>query len=413
MAIKRIRISNFKSFERLDIELGKFNVLIGANASGKSNFIQIFKFLRDITNLGLDNAISMQGGIEYLVRIGSSRDFSLEVVFELEQRFLLTETREDLIGVKIYELSYKLAMKPEDKGQELGISEDKLIYKCEFIRLERQENTLEEKENLGLGEITISNDSGKIKVNLNPPELVPIKGDDFFPPFFKERELPAKTLLLETPFFFLPTLGWIFSDISIYDFDPKLPKKAASIGGKAELEEDGSNLALVLKNVIEDKEKKRKFSNLIKDLLPFVADVSIAKLADKSLLFKLRENYFENKYLPAFLLSDGTINITAMIIALYFEEKSLTIIEEPERNIHPYLISKVTDMMKDASQKKQVIVTTHNPEVVKYADLENIFLVSRNEEGFSTISKPSEREEIKIFLENEVGIDELYVQNML
>lgn len=39
MAIKKIRISNFKSFTDLEIEFGKFNVLIGANASGKSNFI--------------------------------------------------------------------------------------------------------------------------------------------------------------------------------------------------------------------------------------------------------------------------------------------------------------------------------------------------------------------------------------
>ncbi len=48
MAIKRIRVRNFKSFKDLEVELGKFNLLIGANASGKSNFIRIFEFLRDI-----------------------------------------------------------------------------------------------------------------------------------------------------------------------------------------------------------------------------------------------------------------------------------------------------------------------------------------------------------------------------
>ena len=59
MAIKRIKVSNFKSFKELDLELGNFNVVIGANASGKSNFVQIFKFIRDINDLGLDNAISL------------------------------------------------------------------------------------------------------------------------------------------------------------------------------------------------------------------------------------------------------------------------------------------------------------------------------------------------------------------
>ena len=45
MAIRRLKVSNFRSFNELDVELGDFNVLIGANASGKSNFIEIFRFL--------------------------------------------------------------------------------------------------------------------------------------------------------------------------------------------------------------------------------------------------------------------------------------------------------------------------------------------------------------------------------
>jgi predicted ATPase len=205
----------------------------------------------------------------------------------------------------------------------------------------------------------------------------------------------------------------IISDISIYDFDPKLPKKATPITGKAELEEDGSNLSIVLKNITENKEKRRKLFNLVKEILPFIGNLEVEKFADKSLLFKLQETYFRKEYLPASLISDGTINITALIVALYFEKKPLTIIEEPERNIHPYLISKVVNMMRDASQKKQIIVTTHNPEIVKYAGLDNILLVSRDKEGFSTISRPADKRELKTFLENEIGIEELYVQNLL
>lgn len=224
--------------------------------------------------------------------------------------------------------------------------------------------------------------------------------------------MPSNKLLLETPFFLFPVRE-ILSDIAIYDFDPKLPKKATPITGKAELEEDGSNLSIILKNILENKEKKRKLFNLVKDLLPFVKNLGVEKFADKSLLFKLQESYFNNQYLPASLISDGTINITALIIALYFERKPLIIIEEPERNIHPYLISKVVEMMKDASQKKQIVVTTHNTEIVKYAGLENILLVSRDENGFSRISRPEDKEEVKTFLRNDIGIEELYIQNLL
>ena len=130
-------------------------------------------------------------------------------------------------------------------------------------------------------------------------------------------------------------------------------------------------------------------------------------------MFKLRECYFRNEYLPASLISDGTINITALIIALYFERKPLVIIEEPERNIHPYLIAKLMEMIKDASRNKQIILTTHNPEIVKYTEIENLLLVSRDEYGFSRISRPIDREDVKTFLTNEVGIEELYVQNLL
>jgi len=418
MAIKKIKISNFKSFKDLEIKLDKFNVLIGANASGKSNFIQIFKFLRDITNYGLDNAISMQGGIEYLrnVNVGSSENFSLEVVFD--QKFVpaLKITGKGLIEIEPYETIYKFALKFKKRGQGFEIVEDKLTQKCVFFQRKNEKGTIPGKEKVGEGEIIYSVTNGEINVDLIPKELG-VKKENIVLSFLREKKLESKTLLIEHPLhIFYWDIFHLFSDsLSIYDFDPKLPKKGTPITGKAELEEDGSNLAIVLKNILENKDKKRKFSNLVKELLPFVDNLDVEKFADKSLLFKLREIYTKKHYLPSFLISDGTINITALIIALYFNKKplTLTIIEEPERNIHPYLISKVIGMMKDASQKKQIIVTTHNPEMVKHAEVENILLISRDKEGFSVISKPYEKEKVKKFLQNEPGIEELYVQNLL
>jgi len=64
-------------------------------------------------------------------------------------------------------------------------------------------------------------------------------------------------------------------------------------------------------------------------------------------------------------------------------------------------------MMKDVDD--QVIVTTHNPEMVKYADMDDILLVSRDENGFSTISRPGSKEDLRVFLDNDIGLDELYV----
>lgn len=415
MSLKRIGVTNFKSFEELEVELSKFNVLIGANASGKSNFVQIFQFLREIANFGLKNAVSMQGGVEYLrnINIGASENLSLKVVSDKEFKFLGIQTKEGLLGIKIFETTYEFALKFRRRGLGFEIAKDNLTQKCKFVRLERPKKKIEEKEEIGQGEIILSRANGKVKIDLHKPEQISIEEDDIYPPFLREDKLFPSTLLLENPFFFMPRLYRIFSDISIYDFDPKLPKKATPITGKAELEEDGNNLSIILKNITESREKRRKLFDFVKDLLPFIGNLDVEKFADKSLLFKLQEIYFANQYLPASLISDGTINITALIVALYFEEKLLTIIEEPERNIHPYLISKVVNMMKDASQKKQIIVTTHNPEIVKYAGTDNILLVSRDEKGFSTVSRPIDKKEVKTFLQNEIGIEELYIQNLL
>ena len=84
-----------------------------------------------------------------------------------------------------------------------------------------------------------------------------------------------------------------------------------------------------------------------------------------------KESYFKDRLIPATMVSDGTINVTALICALYFQDNPLAIVEEPERNIHPSLIAKIANMMKDASSQKQIIVTTHSTEMIRHVDIEN------------------------------------------
>jgi len=97
MPIKRIHIENFKSFSEIDVELSRFNVVIGSNAAGKSNFISIFKFLRDIAHHGLVNAIAMQGGSEYIrnATIGHARDLVVRISYTPHQKLDLIEYKKD------------------------------------------------------------------------------------------------------------------------------------------------------------------------------------------------------------------------------------------------------------------------------------------------------------------------------
>ena len=68
--------------------------------------------------------------------------------------------------------------------------------------------------------------------------------------------------------------------------------------------------------------------------------------------------------------------------------------------------------MNEISRKKQLIITTHNPELLKHVKLENIYFISRNKSGFSNITKPIDNEIVKPFIE-ELGIDEVFIDNYL
>lgn len=349
MAFEKIRASNFKSFDELEVELLPLNIIVGANAAGKSNFLEIFRFLSDVSEHGVENAVSLQGGMEYLanLRIGTSRPVSLELSTD-SQEFL-----EDLERWVPVDVKWRLA---------LEVSPDAPGFRVLASELSSRGNLIE----------SVARSVG--------------------------------------PNFFLQEFAY---KLSIFDLDPKLPKKAAPITGKADLEPDGSNLAIVLRNILQDEERRKHLTLLIRDLLPFIADLKVDRFADKSLLISAKESFAQESYLPASFLSDGTIHLTALILALYFDKSPVVIIEEPERNIHPHLISKVAAMLADASKKKQVIVTTHNPELVKHARLEDLLLVHRDADGFSQISRPVENEQLKVFLSNDLGVEDLYVQDLL
>ena len=116
--------------------------------------------------------------------------------------------------------------------------------------------------------------------------------------------------------------------------------------------------------------------------------------------------------IPSFFISDGTSNIISLIVSLYFNDSKYLFIEEPERNIHPSLLSKVVDMIGEASINKQIFVTTHSPEILKYMNLDDVLFISKDEEGFSKITKPVNNETIAPFIE-ELGIDKIFIDNYL
>ena len=200
--------------------------------------------------------------------------------------------------------------------------------------------------------------------------------------------------------------------IRIFDFDPKI-KRSSSMASTKMLEENGANLASILQSILRKKEDSKKLTLLLNEFLPFIETVSVENNPDKSFSYKIRECY-NNKDFYANFLSDGTVSILALIIALYFEALSnVIILEEPERNIHPKLLANLISSAEDIAKEKQVIITTHNPEFLKHANIDDVRLVSRDCSGKTKVSKPGDSTIVKEFMRNDLGLEELFLQGLL
>ena len=426
MPINKIAIRNFKSFKSAEVELGSLNVLLGANASGKSNFIRVLRFIKDVANHGLSDAIYLQGGAEYFrnlkTRHGSSSVISIDSDQELSFPAYPICDSDRKVNVEVAKTSYEFALRLGKTGSSCEVLRETLSLECKFV--ERSGDDSEKSSPIAEGRIRFTNRNGSRSVELSISKGKRLTRQDVLTGPTIDQVLPSQTLLLEAeprvdaelhPFRSLPTLitKVCFADLSIIDIDPRVCKERVLITGKGELEEDGRNLAVALRKILDQKEKRRKFLNIVRDVLPFIDDFGLLNYADKTILMKLKEKYKKDVFLPASFISDGTINIIALVIALYFEERGLVVIEEPERNVHPYLISKIVGLLKEASGEKQIIVTTHNPEVVRHADLGDLLLVSRSRSGFSRITRPAQSREVKAFLNENIGIGELHIQDLL
>ena len=430
MAIRRLKVSNFRSFNELDIELGDFNVLIGANASGKSNFVEVFRFLRDIRNHGLHNAIALQGGKSFVqnLRLGASRPLSIRIEDDQDVGFAVRRTdRSDAhVAVEVHGTTYGFSLDASAQNGRVHksgwhiLSDDIMRMFSAYSLVNVAKNRGEVKEKLGDGKLLAWWDDGILHIdsNVDPSikdpyldsvELIPFELDWF----------PSDLLLIESNMFPAllsgrpnPPFGTV-NELGIYRIDTRASQLAQPVRASASLTEGATNLAPILDRILSNQTHRKTLLNLVRFLLPFIDDIGVQNLTNDSLLPYVTETYTDQAELYAGLMSEGTIAAITLVVIFYFEERPLVILEDPDRGMHPKLMSRVVEMMKEVSKERQIIVTTHHPEMVRYAGVENLLLVSRDENGFSQITRPADKTMVKRFLENDIGIDELYVDDLL
>ncbi len=427
MRVTKLTLHNFKSFRDVTIPFRPFNVIIGGNASGKSNLVQAFQFLKDIADHGLENAVSLQGGAEFLRNMSVGPDEPVRISVEFEY------SEDDFCEVGIIRPSeHHLTVRKAKYTLELRFGTLDYIVLATNEKLQQRfqvqnrypdsyrEDTGEYVfETIGEGEICVSSENGTNNITT---DLSGIKNKSLTKEIHSLVHLSEirgafsrRTSLLEPPII----TQWTrypdskMSGLSIYDLDPRLPKMGTPRTGKADLEDDGSNLAVVVKDILQDKEKSRKFHNLIGELLPHVKGVSVEEFAFNSLMMSFRESYAPERDIPATFVSEGTIGMIAALVAFAFEGNDVTILEDIGRNVHPRLMSRLTGLMKDVSRRSQILATTNNPEVVRYAGLENLIALQRDKEGFSKVTLPAEANTVKMFLEQDLVVHDLYVNDFL
>ena len=409
--ISLIKVGNFKNFKKAQIELNKFNVIVGKNASGKSNLFQIFVFLKDIAQRGLANAIAYQGGSRFINNF-SSRSSKLEMEIHFSSEF-----PHELSGLHPYDpnskdtrkyldtkhMIYSFAVKLQKNG-DYKILKDTLEIRCSVRQRHHDDAELQ-------GRIIFSKKGAKIKPKYDfPPDAKSAswqKSD-----FFEYYPLTSKQLLMESRILVYIINGWreFLEGIELYNLDPAMLKKPSDGRAPLKLEYDGSNLAAVLYNIKNTPKLYEMFQEFVGDTLDFYKSFSAERNSDGMSIFNLDEK--NKKGIPPAFASDGTVNIFAIIICLFLQGNHLTIIEEPERNIHPGLLARMISYMEDASRINQIIMSTHDPRVLDHVKIDAISFVIRNEAGSSTVVKPENHKAVQQFSKY-MQMSEMMIQNML
>lgn len=378
LELKSITVQNFKSIGHCTLDLPELMVLVGKNAAGKSNIVNVFRFLRDIAQKGVKSALQQQGGFSFLLNsyADSHEALVLDSVVELPELRDFTLPDGTIISADSIKHSLKI--------------EETLFA-----------NTL-------INQILITNsslnDAIVVKIYNNTPAYSYMPEDP-------SDEDALKRISPLSPLFIGTDLLEYYRMIGIYDFIPKAIKLAVSMRGNATLDEDGGNINIILHEILGDEEKRRMFLNLLQYVLPHIASVEIDAPREGLGIPTIIETYDESFRLPSEFFSDGTASVIAIIAALFFQNSPIVVIEEPERYVHPAVMSRLATLFEDAARSRKVIITTHSPDLVRYVAAESLYLVQRDGKNCTTVGRVTDSEDIRSFLAAELQMDTLMANN--
>jgi len=367
MQIETLEIRNYRLFRnaRLAI-LPQLAVIVGANGSGKTTLFDVFSFLKESLAQNVAAAVARRGGFKELISRAESGPIGLTVKFRESGGRLATyqlEVAEENGRVVVHREVLKFRRGRHGKpwhfvdfsrGQGSAITNE-AAYGRKGAEAERKEYVLDD------------------------PSVLAIKGLGQFKEFRVVAEFRS---LIES---------WHISDFHISEARP-----SAEAGYAEHLSSRGDNIAQVAQFLYEHhRDRFDRVLQAMKERVPGVSRVEAKPTEDGRLVLRFQDGSFRDPFIARFV-SDGTIKMFAYLVLLYDPKPHpLLAIEEPENQLYPELLRELIEEFRDyANRGGQVFVSTHSPEFLNGAQLEEIYwLVKRD--GFTTVERASENETLR------------------
>lgn len=425
MKIKRLEIKGFKSIEHLVLDdVPSLMVLAGSNGTGKSNVVDALRFFSMAISQTVGEAANYFGGWKNIFSWKYESEKPNELFFKI-----------DVIDSLEKEFSYELNIKSTSKKSMItyeilkNISNNEIIFdrkpKPEKIKSndEITTNTVAGLLIGGLLGALFSSDEKKGEGLATGALLGGLTG---ISSGYAEEETGFKNdLTLFKTLFSQSEFYQFISNLKIFRIDPILAKKSPSFDDET-LHENGDNIAMFLRAIDielvwelgdDDNNTHKPYTQFQTELMEWL-EMIIPELQDirvednylnNSTLIHFKENSCEKPF-PAGLISDGTIYTLCILTAILSRspQHGITIIEEPERGIHPQAIGELIALMREKAQDKHnIILTTHSEAVVRNLELEELYLV-RKKDG-KTLIKDVKNSKVD---KNKIPLDTAWLSNL-
>ena len=378
MRIHSVRVRNFKTLRDVHMKgIPNFAVLIGANGSGKTTFMDVFGFLRDCLAGNARTAAQKRAGFAQLVSRGHESE-AIEIELKVELDFQGDKTRLVTYAVSVGQSDGRVVVKHERLSWKRG-SYGRPFNFIDFSE-GRGEAVVESAEAFGTD--IKEQDLEREEQVLDSPDILAIKALGQFRRFEAASQLRE---LIE---------GWSVSDFRIEAARPEPDAAPAE-----HLSETGDNLALYAQFLSEN--HPETFNFLLKNMaerIPGVVEVQPEETGDGRIALRFRDATFERGFLARYV-SDGTIKMFAYLALLADPEPHpLLCVEEPENQLYPNLLPILAEEFAAyATARKnnaQVFVTTHSPDFLSAVPLESIYWTEKRD-GFTSINRAADDETLR------------------